>query len=182
MEYLLVMVYFNHESPLRGETFVTRKITRAVARIIHKKEQYLYLGNLDSKRDWGHARDYVKMMWMILQYNKPEDWVISTGKTTTVREFIKIVFNSVGIEIDFKGTGINEIGYLSDNKGKYPLKKGVEVVKIDPKYFRPTEVDVLVGDSTKAEKKLGWKAETSLVDMINEMIENDIEIVKKEIG
>ena len=168
-------ILFNHESPRRGETFVTRKITRAVARIALGQKEKFYLGNLDSKRDWGHAKDYVRMMWMILQADKAEDWVIATGKTTTVREFVIMSFREVGIELEFKGKGLNEKAFVSSCKNKkYQLELGKEILSIDPRYFRPTEVDSLIGDPSKANKKLGWKPKYSLFDMIKEMVKSDI--------
>ena len=146
-------ILFNHESPIRGETFVTRKITRAVSRIALGLQDKFYLGNLDSKRDWGHAKDYVRMMWMILQADKAEDWVIATGTTTTIRDFVKMAFLHIGIELEFKGSGVNEKAVIkSCNNEKYQLEIGKEILSIDPKYFRPTEVDLLVGDPTKAKQ------------------------------
>ena len=174
-------ILFNHESPVRGETFVTRKITRAVSKIAHGFQDKLYIGNLDARRDWGHAKDYVKMMWMILQAKKSEDWVIATGKTTSVRDFIKMAFVFIDVEIEFKGTGVNEIGIVkSSNNDKYRLEIGREVVSVDPKYFRPTEVDLLVGDATKAKKELGWQAETPLKDLVKEMMESDLNLFEKD--
>ena len=174
-------ILFNHESPLRGETFVTRKITRGVARIVLGLQDKFYLGNLDAVRDWGHAKDYVRMMWMILQADEPEDWVIATGKSTSVRNFIVMAFNHVGIEIEFKGTGKNEKGFVKAcNDARFTIEIGKEVVNIDPKYFRPTEVDTLVGDSSKAFKKLGWKPEYSLEMLVKDMMENDIRLMQKE--
>ena len=156
-------ILFNHESPRRGETFVTRKITRATARIALGLQEKIYLGNLDAKRDWGHAKDYVRMMWMILQAEKPEDWVIATGKTTTVREFVRMSFAEVGIELEFKGAGVNEKAIVSKcNNPVFQIEIGKEVLSIDPAYFRPTEVDLLIGDPTKAEEKLGWVPEHDL--------------------
>tara|TARA_A100001015_G_scaffold112987_1_gene125513 strand:+ start:607 stop:1761 length:1155 start_codon:yes stop_codon:yes gene_type:complete len=173
-------ILFNHESPLRGETFVTRKITRAVAKISNGIKDKFYLGNLDSKRDWGHAKDYVRMMWMILQAKKPDDWVISTGKTTSVREFLTMCFNYVGIELEFRGIGINEKGYVKKcNKNEYLIDEGKLVFEIDSRYYRPTEVDLLVGDSSKAKKELGWQPEISVENLVAEMMENDLMEVKK---
>ena len=175
-------ILFNHESPLRGETFVTRKITRGISKIVLGLQDKLYLGNLDAKRDWGHAKDYVRMMWMILQADKAEDWVIATGKTTSVRDFIKMSFNYLGIEIEFIGEGVNERGLIkSCNNNDYMLSTGKEVIKIDPKYFRPTEVDLLIGDATKAKEKLGWVPEYSLKELINDMMGSDLELFKKEL-
>ena len=176
-------ILFNHESPLRGETFVTRKITIGISKILYGLQKDLYLGNLDAKRDWGHAKDYVEMMWLILQYEKPEDWVISTGTTTTVRDFIKKAFLVIGVEIEFEGNGVDEIGIIKSFKNKkYDLKEGQVVVKIDKKYFRPTEVDLLVGDSTKAKKLLNWQPKISLDSLIEEMVMNDIKITKNQIS
>tara|TARA_Y100001958_G_C21239999_1_gene567402 strand:+ start:1772 stop:2857 length:1086 start_codon:yes stop_codon:yes gene_type:complete len=173
-------ILFNHESPRRGETFVTRKITRAVSRIVLGIQNKLYLGNLDAKRDWGHAKDYVRVMWMILQAEKPEDWVISSGKTTSVREFVKLAFKEVGIELKFKGKGISEIGYVkSCNKKEYQLEIGKEVLSVDPKYFRPTEVDILIGDSSKANEKLGWFPDYDLKYLVKDMMKQDILLTKK---
>ena len=175
-------ILFNHESPVRGETFVTRKITRAASKIVLGLQDKLYLGNLDAKRDWGHAKDYVKMMWMILQADTPEDWVIATGKTTTVRDFVKMAFEYVGVEIEFKGKGVDEKGYvLSCSNPKYQIPKGKEIVAVDPRYFRPTEVDLLLGNPTKAEQKLGWKREHSLKDLIDEMMESDLKLMTKDV-
>ena len=148
-------ILFNHESPVRGETFVTRKITRATSKIAMGLQDKIYLGNLDAQRDWGHAKDYVRMMWMILQADEAEDWVIATGKTTSVRDFIKMCFQHVGVELEFKGEGIEEKGYIkSSNSETYSLEIGKEVVSVDPKYFRPTEVELLIGDATKAKEKI----------------------------
>ena len=182
-------ILFNHESPVRGETFVTRKITRAASKIALGLQDCLYLGNLDAKRDWGHAKDYVRMMWMILQYDKPEDWVIATGKTTTVRDFVKMAFKYVGIELDFEGEGVDEIGKIkSIDKSRCEelgieckhLKIGDIVVRVDPRYFRPTEVDLLLGDPTKAEQKLGWKREYQLEELVNDMMESDLKLMQKD--
>ena len=174
-------ILFNHESPIRGETFVTRKITRAVSRIALGLQEKFFLGNLDAKRDWGHAKDYVKIMWMILQADKPEDWVIATGKTTTIRDFVRMAFSYVGIEITFKGEGINEKGYIkSCNNKNYQLKKGMEILNVDKKYYRPTEVDLLIGDPTKARKKLGWKPDYDLKSMVEEMMKSDLKLMSKD--
>ena len=174
-------ILFNHESPRRGETFVTRKITRATARIALGLQEKIYLGNLDAKRDWGHAKDYVRMMWMILQAEEPEDWVIATGKTTTVREFVRLSFKEVGIELAFKGSGVNEKAFVvsCDNK-QYQLELGKEVLSIDPSYFRPTEVDLLIGDPSKAKKKLGWIPEHDLASLVKDMMQSDIKLMKKD--
>jgi GDPmannose 4,6-dehydratase len=174
-------ILFNHESPIRGETFVTRKITRAVSRIAYGLKDKFYLGNLDAKRDWGHAKDYVRMMWMILQTNEPEDWVIATGKTTTVREFVLMAFKHVGIEIEFRGKGVDEKGFIKKcNDPKFNLNIGKNILEIDPVYYRPTEVDLLIGDATKAKNKLGWTPEIKLNDLVAEMMESDLLIIKKE--
>jgi GDPmannose 4,6-dehydratase len=175
-------ILFNHESPRRGETFVTRKITRAVSKIALGLQEKVYLGNLDAKRDWGHAKDYVRMMWMILQADEPEDWVIATGKTNTVRDFVRMAFKEVGIELEFKGQGVNEKAYVkSCNNNDYQLNMGKEVLSIDPSYFRPTEVDLLIGDPTKAKSKLGWIPEHDLNSLVKDMMSSDIELMKKDI-
>ncbi|QTD36210.1 GDP-mannose 4,6-dehydratase [Polaribacter batillariae] len=175
-------ILFNHESPIRGETFVTRKITRAVSKIALNLQDKVYLGNLDAKRDWGHAKDYVRMMWMILQAEKPEDWVIATGKTTTVRDFVKFAFAEVGVTLEFKGEGENEKGYIkSCTNTAYNLEIGKEVVAVDSHYYRPTEVDLLIGDATKAKEKLGWEPEFTLQDLVKDMMKNDLSLMKKEI-
>ncbi|MRI62409.1 GDP-mannose 4,6-dehydratase [Ornithobacterium rhinotracheale] len=172
-------ILFNHESPLRGETFVTRKITLAVSNIVHGKQDTLYLGNLNAKRDWGHAKDYVEAMWLILQQDKPEDYVIATGKTTTVRDFVKKAFAVCGIELDFEGEGVNEIAKIkSCSNPDYQLEKGKVVVRVDPKYFRPTEVDLLIGDPTKAKTKLGWKPKYDLDALVQDMMESDLKKVR----
>lgn len=174
-------ILFNHESPIRGETFVTRKITRAISRIVYGQQDMLHLGNLDSKRDWGHAKDYVRMMWLILQYRVPEDWVIATGVTTSIREFVIEAFNYLGIELRFEGKDINEKAYVNSCRGKrFQLPIGKQVLTIDSKYYRPTEVDLLIGDSTKAKEKLGWIPEYNLKTLIREMMENDLRLTKKE--
>ena len=174
-------ILFNHESPIRGETFVTRKITRAVSRIALGLQDKFYIGNLDAKRDWGHARDYVKMMWMILQHDKPEDWVIATGRSTSIRDFIKMAFSHIGVELEFKGSGVDEIAVIaSSSNKKYNLEIGKEVLGVDAKYFRPTEVDLLIGDPTKAKEKLGWTPETSLEDLVKEMMESDLKLFEKD--
>lgn len=174
-------ILFNHESPIRGETFVTRKITRAAARIALGLQHKFYLGNLNAQRDWGHAKDYVRMMWMILQADKPEDWVIATGKTTTVRDFVKMSFAEVGIELEFKGSGVNEKAFVkSCNNFEYQLEIGKEVLAVDPQYFRPTEVELLIGDATKANTKLGWTPEYDLQYLIKEMMASDLHLMNKE--
>ena len=174
-------ILFNHESPRRGETFVTRKITRATSRIALGLQDKFYLGNLDAQRDWGHAKDYVRMMWMILQAEQPEDWVIATGKTTTVRDFVKTAFNEVGIELEFKGTGDQEKAFVSRcSNDEFQLEIGKEVLSIDPNYYRPTEVDFLVGDPTKAKEKLGWVAEHDLASLVKDMMKSDINLMRKD--
>ena len=174
-------ILFNHESPIRGETFVTRKITRAVSRIALGLQDKLFLGNLDAKRDWGHAKDYVRMMWMILQHDNPEDWVIATGRTTSIRDFVKMAFKYIGIELQFKGKGINEKAIVSScSNSKYNLKKGKEVLAVDPKYFRPTEVDLLIGDPSKAKKKLGWVPEITLEELVSDMMKSDLKLFLKD--
>jgi len=174
-------ILFNHESPVRGETFVTRKITRAASKIALGLQDKLYLGNLDAKRDWGHAKDYVQMMWLILQAEKPEDWVIATGETTTVRDFVRMAFKYAGIELEFRGERIEEKAYVvSCLNPEYQVALGTNVVSVDPKYFRPTEVDLLLGDPTKAETKLGWKREYTLQELVNDMMKSDLKLMTKE--
>ena len=168
-------ILFNHESPLRGETFVTRKITRAVAAIATGHQECLYMGNLDARRDWGHAKDYVEAMWRILQQPEAEDFVIATGVTTTVRDFIRLAFSEVGIEVEFRGQGVEEKGYIAGcSHPDYQLEIGKQVVSIDPAYFRPTEVDLLIGDATKANTKLGWTPKYDLKTLVKEMVERDL--------
>ena len=175
-------ILFNHESPRRGETFVSRKITRAVSKIALGLEDKLYLGNLEAKRDWGHAKDYVRVMWMILQAEKAEDWVIATGVTTTVREFVCLAFSEVGIELTFKGEGKDEKAYVkSCNNKDFQVKIGKEVLSVDPSYFRPTEVDLLIGDSSKARNKLGWVPEYDLASLVKDMMKSDMLLMKKDI-
>src|SRR6201995_176362 len=174
-------ILFNHESPLRGETFVTRKITRAVAKIAMGMQSSLFLGNLDAQRDWGHAKDYVEAMYLILQQEKPEDYVIATGVTTRVREFVRMAFSEVGIEVEFKGEGADEKGYVvSCSNPDYQLETGKLVVAVDPQYFCPTEVDLLIGDPTKSQTKLGWKPKYDLAMLVAEMVASDVEHVRKE--
>jgi GDPmannose 4,6-dehydratase len=174
-------ILFNHESPLRGETFVTRKITRAASRIALSLQDKLYLGNMDAKRDWGHAKDYVEAMWRILQQDTPEDFVIATGVTTTVRDFVKMSFAEVGIEIEFKGEGIDEKGYVAACKNpEYQLEIGKEVVCVDPNYFRPTEVELLIGDATKSKTKLGWEPKYDLAALVKDMMQADMELFKRD--
>jgi GDPmannose 4,6-dehydratase len=174
-------ILFNHESPLRGETFVTRKITRGVAKIALGMQDKIYLGNLDARRDWGHAKDYVEAMWLILQQDKPEDYVIATGITTPVRDFIRMAFAEVGITVEFKGEGIDEKGYVvAASHPDFQVPIGKEVVAVDPTYFRPTEVDLLIGDPTKAMTKLGWKPKYDLPMLVQDMVSSDVELFKKE--
>ena len=166
-------ILFNHESERRGKEFVTRKITDAVARISHGVQEYMELGNLDSKRDWGHSKDYVRAMWLMLQQDKPDDFVIATNETRTVREFVDIAFKCAGIEVEWKGTGVDEVGINKAN--------GKTVVKVSPKFFRPAEVDILLGNPEKAEKTLGWKREISFAELVERMVKNDMALVEKEI-
>jgi GDPmannose 4,6-dehydratase len=188
-------ILFNHESPLRGETFVTRKITRAVSKIALGLQEKLFMGNLDAKRDWGHAKDYVEAMWLILQQDKAEDYVIATGITTKVRDFIKMAFQEVGVMVRFEGQGVNEKGVVESlDSVKYGeamgdaavapneyLKAGAVAVEVDPKYFRPTEVDLLIGDPTKAQSKLGWKPKYDLNGLVQDMVQSDIALFKRDI-
>ncbi|NRD20798.1 GDP-mannose 4,6-dehydratase [Winogradskyella eckloniae] len=174
-------ILFNHESPIRGETFVTRKITRAVSRIALGLQDKFHLGNLDAQRDWGHAKDYVRMMWMILQAEEPEDWVIATGKTTRIRDFVHMSFAEVGIELEFKGTGEDEKAYVTKcNDPKYQVEIGKEVLAVDPRYFRPTEVELLIGDASKAKEKLGWECQYDLADLVKDMMEGDIKVMQEQ--
>jgi GDPmannose 4,6-dehydratase len=174
-------ILFNHESPLRGETFVTRKITRATAKIAMGLQDKLFLGNLDAQRDWGHAKDYVEAMYLILQQETPEDYVIATGVTTRVREFVRMSFAEVGIEIEFKNEGVNEKGYVvSCSNPDFQVETGKEVVAVDEKYFRPTEVELLIGDPTKSKTKLGWKPKYDLKGLVSEMVAADVELFTKE--
>ena len=175
-------ILFNHESPLRGETFVTRKITRAVAKIGLKLQETLYIGNMDAKRDWGHAKDYIEAMWLMLQQEKPDDFVIATGVTTSVRDFIIKSFNQIGIELDFKGKGLNEIAVIKKcNNPAYQVPENQIVIKVDPSYYRPTEVELLIGDPTKAETKLGWTKKYDLDKLISEMVDSDLDYFKQKI-
>ena len=174
-------ILFNHESPRRGETFVTRKITRAVSKIAFGLQEKFYLGNLDAKRDWGHAKDYVRMMWMILQADQPEDWVIATGVSTTVRDFVSLAFAEVGIELEFKGEGVDEKAFVTAcNYKNFQLEIGKEVLSVDPSYSRPTEVDLLIGDPSKAKNKLGWVPEHDLASLVKDMMKGDVSLMKKE--
>ncbi|MEX2593638.1 MAG: GDP-mannose 4,6-dehydratase [Anditalea sp.] len=184
-------ILFNHESPLRGETFVTRKITRAVAKIALGLQSDLYMGNLDAKRDWGHAKDYVEAMWRVLQQEEPEDFVIATGVTTKVRDFIIMAFSHVGFTLRFEGEGIEEVGVLAaiDREfvkntleiSKLKVKEGDILIKIDPSYFRPTEVDILIGDPTKSHTKLGWKPKYDLAMLVEDMMTSDLKLFKKDL-
>jgi GDPmannose 4,6-dehydratase len=174
-------ILFNHESPLRGETFVTRKITRATAKIAMGLQNVLFLGNLDAQRDWGHAKDYVEAMYLILQQEVPQDYVIATGVTTRVREFVRMAFREVGVEVEFKGEGVDEKGYVvSCSNPDYQLEIGKQVVAVDPKYFRPTEVDLLIGDPTKSKTQLGWIPKYDLQMLVSEMVAADVEHFRKE--
>ncbi len=174
-------ILFNHESPIRGETFVTRKITRATSKIALGLQDVIYLGNLDAKRDWGHAKDYVRMMWMILQAEEAEDWVIATGKTNTVRDFVRMCFAHVGVELEFKGEGAAERGYVKKcSNPDYQLEIGKEVISVDEKYFRPTEVELLIGDATKAREKLGWIPKYDLAGLVEDMMSSDLVLMKKQ--
>lgn len=172
-------ILFNHESPIRGETFVTRKITRAVAKIALGLQDTLYLGNLDAKRDWGHAKDYVEGMWRILQQDAPEDFVLATGITTMIRDFVKMAFAEVGIELAFEGKDENEIAKIVSCNGKYQLSVGKIVLKVDPRYYRPTEVDLLIGNASKAKEKLGWTPTYTLGEMVTEMVVSDLKIFER---
>ncbi|TBV28286.1 MULTISPECIES: GDP-mannose 4,6-dehydratase [Meridianimaribacter] len=174
-------ILFNHESPIRGETFVTRKITRATSRIALGLQDKMYLGNLDAKRDWGHAKDYVRMMWMILQADQAEDWVIATGKTTSVRDFVRMCFKHIGVELEFKGEGSNEKGFVkSCSNPDFNLEIGKEIVSVDEKYYRPTEVDLLIGDATKAKEKLGWVPKYDLQNLVDDMMSSDLKLMQKQ--
>jgi GDPmannose 4,6-dehydratase len=186
-------ILFNHESPLRGETFVTRKVTRAVARIALGIQNEVYMGNLSSKRDWGHAKDYIKAMYLILQQDTPDDYVIATGITTTIRDFIKKTFRKIGISVEFSGEGVGETGKITQIDADLFVKKigetyletirkrfGEAVVKVDPEYFRPTEVELLIGDAAKARTKLSWEPQYNLDTLIEDMMQNDIKEMKKE--
>lgn len=175
-------ILFNHESPRRGETFVTRKITRAISQMALGLTKTMYMGNIDSKRDWGHAKDYVEAMWLVLQQDKPDDYVIATGKTTSVRDFIRLAFAEVGVELEFNGEGINEVGKIkSITNSDFAFELEQEVVKIDKTYFRPTEVDILIGNSTKARTKLGWEPKYSLEMLVKEMVASDLNVIKQSI-
>ncbi|WP_417557639.1 GDP-mannose 4,6-dehydratase [Mesoflavibacter zeaxanthinifaciens] len=174
-------ILFNHESPLRGETFVTRKITRATSKIVLGLQEVLYIGNLDAKRDWGHAKDYVEAMWLMLQQDQADDYVIATGVTTTVRDFIRLAFGYVGITLSFDGEGDQEVGkVVSCSQPDYQLPAGKVVVKVDPDYYRPTEVDLLIGDASKCKAQLNWQPKHSLQDLVNDMMQSDLKLFKKE--
>jgi GDPmannose 4,6-dehydratase len=174
-------ILFNHESPLRGETFVTRKITRAVARIALGLQQKLYLGNLNAQRDWGHAKDYVEAMWLMLQQDSPEDFVIATGKTTYVRDFVRLAFAEVGISLNFEGKDANEVAWVSHCENPdFQLPVGKEVLAVDANYFRPTEVELLIGNPTKANTQLGWKPKYELSDLVKEMVAADLDLFRRE--
>lgn len=174
-------ILFNHESPLRGETFVTRKITRGAARIALGLQEKIYLGNLDAQRDWGHAKDYVEAMWLMLQQELPEDYVVATGITTRVRDFVKLTFEHLGVELEFEGTGEKEVGrVVRSTCDEYLFRPGQEVVAVDKNYFRPTEVDLLIGDPSKAKNKLGWKPRYDLPAIVKDMVDSDVELFKKD--
>lgn len=173
-------ILFNHESPIRGETFVTRKVTRAAAKIALGLEDKLYMGNLDAKRDWGHAKDYIEGMWLMLQQDKPEDFVLATGVTTSIRDFITKVFDHLDIEIAFKGEGVNEIGYVVKCNGDHKVEEGKEIIHVDERYFRPTEVELLIGDPTKAQTKLGWKPKYDLDALVKDMVDSDLKLMTKD--
>jgi GDPmannose 4,6-dehydratase len=174
-------ILFNHESPLRGETFVTRKITRGVAKMVMGLQDKMFLGNLDAKRDWGHAKDYIEAMWLMLQQEKPEDYVIATGITTSVRDFVQLSFAETGVEIEFKGRNEKEVAVVAScSNPDYQLEVGKEVVAVDPRYYRPTEVDVLIGNPSKANRQLGWKPKYDLSALVKEMVEADIDYFRRE--
>ena len=173
-------ILFNHESPLRGETFVTRKITRALARIHFGLQHTLYLGNLEARRDWGHARDYVEAQWLMLQQETPEDYVIATGEQHSVRELTERAAAELGIGIEWRGKGAEEVGRVASAPAESRLKPGQVIVAVDPRYFRPAEVDTLVGDSTKAREKLGWKPRTTFAELVREMVREDLELARRD--
>lgn len=175
-------ILFNHESPLRGETFVTRKITRATAQIVLGMQQTMYLGNLNAKRDWGHAKDYVEAMWLMLQQNKPEDFVIATGITTTVRDFVKLSFNELGIEVEFSGENEEEIGIVKKcNDPQFQLEEGAVVVRVDEVYYRPAEVEYLIGDFSKSKQKLNWRPKHDINSIVKDMVRSDLQLFKEEL-
>ncbi|WP_020532276.1 GDP-mannose 4,6-dehydratase [Flexithrix dorotheae] len=174
-------ILFNHESPLRGETFVTRKITRGVARIALGLQEKIFLGNLDARRDWGHAKDYVEAMWRILQQDEPEDFVIATGTTTSIRDFVKMAFAEVGIELEFSGEGVDEVAkVVKCTNPDYKVEVGKEVISIDPRYFRPTEVELLIGDPAKMKEKLNWEPKYDLAALVKDMIWSDVELFNRD--
>ena len=174
-------ILFNHESPLRGETFVTRKITRAVAMMALGLQDKLYLGNLDARRDWGHAKDYVDAMWRILQQDKPDDFVIATGVTTPVREFVRMAFDEIGVVLEFRGQDADEVGVVAECRNPdVPLSPGQVVVAVDPRYFRPTEVELLIGDARKAKEILGWTPTYTLAELVSEMVQSDLELFRRD--
>ena len=174
-------ILFNHESPLRGETFVTRKITRAVARIALGLQDAVYVGNIDAKRDWGHAKDFVEAMYLMLQQDKPEDFVVATGVTTAVRDFIRMAFGEIGVDLEFRGAAADEVGVVAASRNPaYPVPLGKEVVKIDRRYYRPAEVELLIGDATKARTQLGWRPKYDLSGLVSEMVASDIELFKRD--
>ena len=175
-------ILFNHESPTRGETFVTRKITRALARIKLGLQDCLYLGNMNAKRDWGHARDYVEAQWLVLQQKNPEDFVIATGEQYSVRDFVNAVAKELGIVLEWRGKGLKETGIVSqvDSSGKAGPKKGHVIVRVDPRYFRPTEVETLLGDATKARRKLGWKPKIKFKELVAEMVREDLKAAERD--
>ncbi|NBC26794.1 MAG: GDP-mannose 4,6-dehydratase [Bacteroidetes bacterium] len=179
-------ILFNHESPRRGETFVTRKITRAAAKIALGLQNKLYIGNMDAKRDWGHAIDYVEAMWLILQQDQPEDFVIATGKTTSVREFVQLSFAEAGINVRFEGEGVDEKGVIDsideelERRSIFTLQTGDVIIQVDPRYFRPTEVDLLIGDPTKAKEKLGWEPKYDLKSLVEDMVRSDLKLFQKQ--
>lgn len=174
-------ILFNHESPMRGETFVTRKITRAAARIALGLQDKLYLGNMNAKRDWGHAQDYVEAMWLMLQQEQPEDFVIATGVTTEVREFVRMAFSELGIELEFSGSEEKEVGKVLRCTGKHVLPEGKEVISVDPKYYRPTEVELLIGDPTKAKTRLGWRPKHDLNSLVKDMVSADLKLFERDL-
>jgi len=174
-------ILFNHESPFRGETFVTRKITRGAARIALGLQEKIWLGNLDARRDWGHARDFVEAMWLMLQQPEAEDFVVATGITTSVRDFVRMSFAETGVTLEFRGQGDQEVGIVAAcSNPEYPLPPGTEVVAVDPNYYRPTEVDLLIGDATKAREKLGWAPTRTLAEMVAEMVAADLDLFRRD--
>ena len=193
LDSLINGILFNHESPLRGETFVTRKITRAAAKIALGLQEKLYIGNMDAKRDWGHAEDYVEAMWLMLQQDEPEDFVIATGITTTVRDFMTHAFAEAGIHLRYEGKGVNEKGIIDSidvtkyeqatnlSASNFQLAAGEAVIEVDPQYFRPTEVDLLIGDPTKAQEKLGWKPKYDLQGLLEDMVQSDLKLFRKDL-